>query len=217
MKRIIALALILVSLFSNVALAETADYSFLDEMEIAELEALQNEVNKRINAAKKDSASANPSDLGMWTLKYFVDEFKMPTDEGYITNSQMIAGTFSNSATTNSTLKVKLLVDTDGDVQIFLYEYGRSQVKNYYSDKKKYYDVVMLDNDGIRHYLEGFFYSNADRLMFNDEDNKTIIRALSANGTVRFAIQDSKGSDSYVFAIEDTSYFTNAYTALLKK
>lgn len=217
MKRMIAFLMVLVSLLATTSFAEVTDYSFLDGLSLTELEALQTEIDKRIVNARNSNAFADPSNLGMWELQYYVDEFKLPTDDGYIINSQYIEGTFSNSATTDSKLYVEVLVDDAGDVCFFMYEYGRNLVKNSSSRNRAYYDVIMMDNDGKRHTLRGHINSNGDRLNFDDETDAKIIAALSANGTVRFSIQEDDGMDSYLFAIKDTSYFSNAYNKLMKK
>tara|TARA_Y100001968_G_scaffold314705_1_gene340416 strand:- start:588 stop:884 length:297 start_codon:yes stop_codon:yes gene_type:complete len=56
-----------------------------------------------------------------WESNYFVDEFGDLTKDPYISTIQY--GGFSNSATTNSMLKVKFIIKKD-DVAIQLYEYG---------------------------------------------------------------------------------------------
>ena len=215
MKRLIAFVLMIAALFALCAAAcAEEDYSFLDGMSVEQLEALKKEIDKRIASAKSGAADADPENLGMWVLRWYVDEFKLPTDKGYITNSLYINGTFSNSATTDSKLKVAVLVDYENDVSIFLYEYGDNRVKNSSSKNREYYTVTMMDNDGTRHSMKGYIFAGGDRLNFDDEDEATIIEALSANGTVRFSIKEDDGMSSYLFAITDTSYFSNAYAKL---
>lgn len=217
-KLLLVVSIALILSLATAAIAETADYSFLDDMNLNELEALQTELSKRIKDARAANAAENPSDFGIWEIKYFVDEFNMPTSDGYVGNRNLISGTFSNSATNNSELSVRLIVDSDGDVQIFLYEYGRSLVKNIFSKSKKY-NVVMMDGAGTRRTLSsGAIYSNGDRLMFSSaSENANIIQSLSAGGTVRFAISEDDGFDSYIFAINETIGFGNAYNELMGK
>ena len=52
---------------------------------------------------------------GIWQFTYYVDEFRMPTDQGYIRNAEPIEGIFSNSATTDSKLDVVILLDEHQD------------------------------------------------------------------------------------------------------
>lgn len=211
-------ALMVVILSICIALSAFAEdtYSFLDNMNLSELQALLQEVETRISAAKTADAENDPDNMGMWEVAYYVDEFKLPTDEKYIRNKETIEGTFSNSATTNSQLLVRFLIDKD-DLAIMLYEYGRNQVKNAYSSDRQYYNVTMMDTDGTRHTLQGYIFAGGDRIFFSESDEKTILNALLQNGTVRFALTETKrSSDTYVFTIEDSSYFTNAYNSLMQ-
>ena len=85
--------------------------------------------------------------FGIFSVGYYVDEFNQPTNDGYVCNDTYVVGTFSNSATSDSQLYVQVLADKS-DITIFLYEYGRSLVKNsssYYVDE---YDITMKTADG---------------------------------------------------------------------
>lgn len=143
----------------------------------------------------------------IWEERAYLDEFNMPTDEYYISNSSAIIGTFSNSATTDSLLEVYFFI-IDGDtVVIRLIEYGSSVVKNSYSSDKTY-SVVMMDTYGERHSLIGTLSSGADVLCFDRKDSRAIVRALRDEGTVRFAItEDERPTTKYVFSIEDACGF----------
>ena len=70
--------------------AKASDYSFLDSYSLEEMEALQKELEQRITVAKAQAEASDTSNYGMWELQYFVDEFKLPTDEGYIINKYYI-------------------------------------------------------------------------------------------------------------------------------
>ena len=191
--------------------ALAVDYSFLDDMTLEELTALKNELENRIKVAK--TAGATTGDNGVWELRYYVDEFKNPTSEGYIRNKNKIIGTFSNSATTNSELEVVWLIDKD-DIALILYEYGRNQVKSSYDSTS--YSIVMLDPDGKRIEMTGTMYKGGDRIYFAEKDESTVIEALSKNGSVTFKIVEmgKYASSDYFFKMEDTSYFSNAYSQL---
>lgn len=78
---------------------------------------------------------ANLNNTGIWNIAYYVDDFGEPTKKGYIRNPSYIRGTFSNTATQNSDLNVRFLIDSATDVSIMLYEYaGNNPVKAYSSD-----------------------------------------------------------------------------------
>lgn len=57
-----------------------------------------------------------------WESKFYVDEFEEPTDVGY--DVIMLTGKFSNTATVNSDLTVRIISSNDS-FSIDLYEYNR--------------------------------------------------------------------------------------------
>lgn len=214
MKKIIALLMALTLLFGTTALA--ADYSYLDGMTLEEMLALQTELEGRISAAKNAAADSDPTNLGVWTVRYYVDEFQNPTTEGYITTSNYVVGTFSNSATTNSDLYVIWLIDSS-DVAIKLLEYGRNVVKSSYDSTS--YSITMLDPDGNKVSMTGTMYEGSDRIYIASAYKDTVLNALKKNGSVSFKIveEGKYATSSYLFKMADTSYFSNAYKQLFLK
>ena len=167
--------------------AAASDYSFLDGMTLEEMIALQSELETRISDAKNAAGASDPTNTGIWEVRYYVDEFNNPTTEGYITTKDYVVGTFSNSATTNSELYVIWLIDKS-DVAIKLVEYGRSVVKSSYSSTN--YNIVMLDPDGNRVYMTGTMWKGGDRIYIDSEYESTVIEALKRNGSVSFRIDE---------------------------
>lgn len=143
----------------------------------------------------------------LWELKYYVDEFKTPTDEKYI--QQTARGTFSNSATTNSNLLVKFLVDNE-NITIALYEYGRMQVKNSSSLNSEEYNITMRVIDDTKIKLSGTMYRNGDRIVISSNDIETVLSELNlqnGNTTIDFYIEESDWKTTkYLFAIEKSDF-----------
>ena len=192
------------------------DVAMLDSMSLDEMIQLRNLLNDKIQNAQIDALSADSADMGMWIVNYYVDEFERPTEEKYIRNANLIQGLFSNSATTNSELLVRFLIDTEG-VNIQLYEYGRYQVKNPYSRDNMVYSISVLDPSDIKHTLTGKMYPNGERIHIDGEDAQTLLNIFNQNGLVRFVItEDDNTLNTYKFNITDTSYFSNAYLKLLE-
>lgn len=215
MKRFLMVVLVCVFVcMSAVSLASDIDYSFLDGMTLEQLEALKKEVASRITDAKTEKVSADPEELGMWSFWHYDDEFGLPTNENYIIGFAW--GTFSNSAATNRSLSVHIIVDKK-DIGFELYEYSNNLVKNFYSSKEKVYNVAMMDSEGTVHRFSGYYKVNGDKMYFSEENEKIIMKAFEQNGTVRFSITEERGGTSYSFEINDTSYFANAYNALMAK
>lgn len=156
--------------------------------------------------------------FGGWEIRYYVDEFNRPTDEMYITNTDLIVGTFSNSATNNSLLKARILVDNlDGPrVSIILYEYGNNQVKSYYEAT---YNITLLDTNDEKHNLKGIMYDGGDRVKlyvsYGGYDYiSMMINALLQPGEVSLYMVESKYTvNEYLFSV-DTSNFSELYAKI---
>ena len=74
----------------------------------------------------------------------------------------------------------------------------------------------MLDPDGNRVYMTGTMWKGGDRIYIDSEYESTVIEALKRNGSVSFRIDEGGkyGNSSYLFKMEDTSFFDNAYSML---
>ena len=153
--------------------------------------------------------------FGIFSTGYYVDEFNMPTSEGYVVNETYISGKFSNSATTDSLLYVQVLVDKE-DITIFLYEYGRHLVKNSSSRYVDEYDITMRTADGTKQNLTGTIYCGGDRLFIDDKYEKTVLNALKSGETVSFYIvQSDYTTSTYLFSV-NTSNFAKEYEKLTR-
>ncbi len=142
-------------------------------------------------------------ELKIWELGFYVDEFNNPTNEAYMRNSELIVGVFSNSATTDSKLYARILIDA-GDVAIKLWEYGSQEVNAY---STTYYDITILDDAGNKHYTNGTMYKNGERIYFED---LKFISLLQQNEKLKIYIEeDSYGYNStYLFEIKNGNFNT---------
>lgn len=236
MRRLITLLLFVALLFSVVAAgAELSQeyylvYARVSKLSIEELEQLKEDIDTLIAVnkmlANNDTEEKDNEDLGIWVKKYFVDSFKDPTDEKYITTKTLIKGTFSNSAATNKDLKVKLIISQNYSseakgyipaIAIELYEYGSNKVKNS-GLKEAEYTIYTKTDDGNVDYTRGFMYKNGDRIYLKkDSSNEVLFNMIKNNKTLKFKIdEETKYSKStYNFTIDDTTGFDNAFNWLM--
>lgn len=167
----------------------------------------QNELDSRIDNL---ATEANDEDFGNWDVKYYVDQFNLPTDEAYISYNDLFTGTFSNSATSDSLLYAKLLIDED--ITIMLYEYGSQQVTAYSSTD---YNIIMLDENGNKTQLVGVMHDNGDRVIITRDYTQTVLDALKAGGEISFYLAEKDHSiTNYLFTIPDATGFDNAYNSI---
>ena len=122
----------------------------------------------------------------MWAVRYYVDDFGEPTKQVYIRNTNLIRGTFSNSATQDSKLDITFLITNSSNISIQLYEYaGNNPVKAYSAES---YSVQIQDNDGDRLSLSAINYS--ERLSFDKIASRKIHKTLMKGGSIKFRITD---------------------------
>ena len=150
-----------------------------------------------------------------WKLKHYVDEFGDETDDKYI--NYVGIGTFSNTATTDSLLKVSILVDTNSGIAIKLYEYGDNVVQNSYSSRRKY-TVSVKTPSGDKKTFEGYMRSSSgDRIFMSD--NSLLFQFKNVSPTnidnkMKFHIVDNDRPTTYYDFEVDLLGFSEAYSNL---
>jgi len=150
---------------------------------------------------------ANLNNTGIWTVRYYVDDFGEATTVGYITNTRRIRGSFSNSATQDSELDVTIAISTRDKVSIQLYEYAGS---NPVKDISTFYNVLIQDKNGDRYNLRAKNYS--DRLVFDKADSREVDTILYRGGLIKFMItEQERRSTQYNFTIQNADFYGNAY------
>lgn len=168
--------------------------------------------NKRKEEAEKERIRLeNLNNTGIWSVNYYVDDFGEPTKEAYIRNTNLISGTFSNTATQNSDLNVKVLITNKSDISIMLYEYaGNNPVKAYSSEG---YQVLIQDKDGNRYKFRATNWS--DRLSFDKSTSTKVHNIFMKGGAIKFKIYESDTpTTEYDFTIDNADWYENAYRIL---
>lgn len=196
MKRLISALLSLALLFALTSCKSDSD------IEVEDLTPVES------NA--QDGLSSEPSDSTInWELKYYVDEFKEPTEEWYITNSEPFWGEFSNTATEGSEVTVKLLIDQEV-LSIVLYEYGTNQVKNIFYNNDIDYNITVRLPDGKDYETTGFMYGKnkaGDRIFIESPGKDYILEALQGAGELKFIVQDTSDSfTQYLFTVQASNF-----------
>lgn len=151
-----------------------------------------------------------------WEEAYYVDEFGAPTNEKYLTTE--IDGTFSNSATTNSPLKVRINVSKDSTIKIALYEYGSKMVKDQVNSMLvRHNDSVIYRDDYIGISKDGWAYLAYKENKNNICDNRIYIYD---GGKFEFVLTERRDyggvPSTYKFKILDASILDEAFKILNK-
>lgn len=216
MKKLVAVVLLVCVMMSWAVAEEPGHFlvELLDQMDLETLKYVKGEVEKEIIERRAESA-LDPDNTGIWEKAYYVDEFNAPTDSAYIRNKTMIKGTFSNSATNNSLVNVRLLIDERP--AIMLWEYGSNQVKNSVSSTRQY-QIIIKDESGEKTSFFGSIPSKGDRIFpYSSENDAVLIDMLKKPQVLNFYIEDMRyGNDKYRFDV-DTIGFANIYAAVFGK
>ena len=117
----------------------------------------------------------------------------------------MVEGTFCNTATSDSPLSVDVIVDCEGNVTFFLYEYAQEDnlVKNGSSQYSEYYRISIRDDTGATIDVRGEMYPGSDRISIVDNDKSTILNMMISVKTMRFFIQkESSPATTYRFDLD---------------
>ncbi len=150
----------------------------------------------------------NLNNTGIWQVEYYVDEFGEETKSSFVLTD--IYGTFSNSATTNSRLKVRFLIDSN-KARINLYEYARNHpIKG---EGTVYFKI--RDKNKKEYHIQGSNGNSGDTYLFQD-NYKQLLKILKTGGEIKFIAEtDRYGSPSvYKFTIDNADWIDNALTKM---
>ena len=136
-------------------------YTFTSDMKTATL------TDENSNGTREGSSSdqaANTKLMNLWSKDFYVDDFNRPADQWYVSTQKFFQGTFNNSIATNANLAVKLVVDSDNVITIFLHSYqDRNPDKNIGFDKT--FNITMRTDDGTDHNLTGICYPHPNEFL----------------------------------------------------
>lgn len=161
---------------------------------------------RRLEEAKK---------VGDWKKGYFVDDFGDRTNSGFI--FQTTKGLFSNVATENSLLRVRMYISNanlENQTPWFrLYEYdGANPIKGFY--RKNLMECRVRDQHGLTFKIDFFQSEGSDH--FNIKGKKESIEVLKylikSGGVGKFACENIRSAnEKYAFSF-NFKYFNNIVT-----
>lgn len=155
----------------------------------------------------------DPNQLGDWETGNYVDDFGDKTNEKFI--EQSAYGSFSNSATTNSDLVARILIDKN-NIRFQLKEYGRHPVN------RGSIDFKMKRNDSIigKFTMSAYDYGYVQFPSYESDKNnkiKKLKKTLLQGGKIKFYGEiNSYGRSTYNFVL-NCDYLQNALKELDKK
>jgi hypothetical protein len=164
----------------------------------------------------------------LWTFDEYVDKFGDKTGEKFLSTTYPQEGVFSNSATNNSPLHVRILVEKES-VDIKLFEYaGTNPVKGFLDTQT--YNISVKTPPGETTDLVGYLARGSDRISLSASSAKTFIDLLKNTDNpfseeanewteIKFHMQQEDGSSTYRFGLlvsdNTCSGFNERYDELL--
>ena len=138
----------------------------------------------------------------VWKLRHYVDDFKEEVaSEWYIEGN--FEGVFSNSATTDSKCTANVLYDYRDKATIFLYDYGRSQLKNYGS-RSDAYTVKVKTTSGEVKTFSAYIPGNGDRIWL--EDSAGFIKTIKSGDVTVYVYENKSELHQYHFTVKSDNF-----------
>lgn len=166
--------------------------------------------------ATENSNSSNIKETDIWSVGFAMDEFNQKTDEWYVANEDVFRGEFSNSATTDSLLTVRMVAYGEGftmedgrEVPVLgfvLYEYDSHQVKNP-SGYIKGYKVHLRDDQGNEYDGLASFKEYSDLLVLNEKTANKMLQFMESSEEIYVRINEKEGMSTYLFSIKIDNFF----------
>lgn len=142
----------------------------------------------------REEEPENPS-INYWDTDHRIDEFGSPTDKPYIYTTT--EGTFSNSATINSKLFVKVIANKN-NVELLLLEYGK----------------YPIDEDAYAKIKCGDSVYNIGKCHFNERTKRLVIQG--EDGLDAFTLMSMLKYDDVNVYIESGEYSLSTYRFTIK-
>jgi len=188
--------------------ARNGEYrTMLETIEKIELD----EINRKEAEKKEKYRLANINNLGMWSINHPVNQSGDSNKNRYITNTNLIRGTFSNSETQDSKLSVKFIISDSSKISIQLFENTGNLPLKAWSDHS--YIVFVHDKEGKSYKITAV--NKSDRLEFDEKASVQIHNTLLNGSIVKISIHEYYNSgNNYKFSIKDANWYENAYRML---
>lgn len=186
---------------------ESKELAYFRQLE-SELKLKIEEEKVIIEKQKRDSIKlANINNLGVWETGFYVDKFNEPTKEGYVYTE--LSGRFSNSATTDSKLTVKFLIDQKS-IRIQLYEYaGNHPIKG-----EGFVKFIIKDSNNKEHQIYAYNNDTGDTSV-ESKNIITLRKILLGGGEIKFfATAGEYTKSEYKFTIRNADFLENAFTKI---
>ncbi len=198
-KKIIIIAAIIVLLIAIIAISNSKKDKSSPQITVSVVDNTNTSTETTTEATTETTTEKASS---TWFLDHYVDDFQEKVEaEWYIEGD--FYGTFSNSATTDSSCLVRVLYDYREQFAFFVYDYGRSQLKNSYSRSEKYTVKIKGANGDVKE-IPAHIGSDGDRLWI--DDTQALLDAVKLGNISVFLYENDNTIHSYHFTIASDNF-----------
>lgn len=177
-----------------------------------EIISLKKVINSNSKKEKNKNNKEKIKDYGIWEVRNYIDNFGDITNSKYISTKHIIKGNFSNSATENSKLNSKIIIESKNEIYILLFEYsGNNPVKSY---KDEYYSIYIKDKYSTKHHTSGIMFKNTDRIKLGKLYANKLHKALSDGGEVNIFLKKDNSTSEYNLKINNADGYANIYKSI---
>ncbi len=148
-----------------------------------------------------------------WMIEEYVDEFRLPTGQQYITNAHPIGGTYTHGRGIYEELQAYWFIEED-TVSLMLYSDGAYAMPGDPDHDTEYILRIRYPSD-IREDVSATLNPSLGRLTLSENSAYIVRDAFAACDSLSFYIQSqSDESENYLFTMTAMSGFTDAWHLL---
>ena len=136
-----------------------------------------------------DESNSRVTIFGNWAIKYYIDEYGLPTSTGYLDLAG--EGSYSRLSLSNEDLTARFIID-DENASVALHTDGTRII----GTQDETYQVSITSNkeeDPVHYEMEAHLAEDGDRFYFSDYE--TIIYLLATGDTLDFCLENSRQSE----------------------
>ena len=163
------------------------------------------------DAEEKDRIrKENYNNTGYW---YVLSDY-------YIEYKNLLQGNFSNSATENSRMNAKIVINKDRTISFKIFEYeSNNPVKATSESPERYFIFYIFEENSENKYGSASGVNKSDNILVPKEDSAQLIKLLKENKKIEFRISGTKYNENtkYNFTLDNVEWFENALRILDEK
>ena len=159
------------------------------------------------------------NNINFWEVKYFINQFRELTDVGYVTNTNLIKGKYSNSKSSDAPLNIKIMIK-ERDVGIKLYEgYDERLVIGNKQNPIEYSLNIKHNDENVDFNFKGFNENNVIVIgnIISSTHQTLLIDYFKKGGKLEFILETKNIINKTIYQFQIDSEDDNEFLKKYKK